>query len=368
MKILTVLGARPQFIKAATISRVIEARSDIEEIIVHTGQHFDPSMSDVFFNQLNIPKPQHNLGISSLSHGAMTGRMVEAIEALIQKELPDYVLVYGDTNSTLAGSLAAAKLHVPVAHVEAGLRSRNPQMPEEINRVICDRLSSLLFCPTENAIENLRQEGFPFFSPTNGSRISRQLIVNVGDIMYDAVLYYKDIVKQHINLDDFQLKHNSYALCTIHRQENTDDSHKLTDIFNALSEISVHLPVVVPLHPRTKSRLERLGLADKLSNIIFLAPVPYLEMQRLQMSARFILTDSGGVQKEAYFYGVPCITLREETEWVETVQSGWNKTVGSDMHKILNAVNSLDKLPEPNSGVYGNGHAAEKILSYLLAN
>ena len=358
MKLLTVLGARPQFIKAATVSRAIKARDDIQEIIVHTGQHFDANMSDVFFEQLDIPRPHHNLQIAGLNHGAMTGRMLESVEVLIQKEQPDWVLVYGDTNSTLAGALAAAKLGVPIAHVEAGLRSHNPAMPEEINRVLTDRISSLLLCPTKTAIDNLQQEDFPFY---------QQRICNVGDVMFDAVLYYRERVKAEIRLDTTGLEHKGYALCTLHRQENTDDSIRLNSILGALREIAKDLPVVLPLHPRTRQKVEQQHSVDALKGITVLEPLPYLEMQRLQMSAQLILTDSGGMQKEAYFHKVPCITLRDETEWLETVEAGWNQIVGADSDKILEAWRDANKPSGHAHNLYGNGDASQQVVEKLLA-
>ena len=383
MKLLTILGARPQFIKAATVSRAIKAHDDIEEIIVHTGQHFDANMSDVFFEQLDIPRPHHNLHIAGLGHGAMTGRMLEGIETLIQQEQPDWVLVYGDTNSTLAGALAAAKLHIPAAHVEAGLRSHNPAMPEEINRILTDRISSLLLCPTETAVNNLAREGFPFPatsapqspSSTTASSVAptdtaprhpqHQRIANIGDVMFDAVRYYRERVQADIRLDAFGLQHQGYALCTLHRQENTDDPQRLNNILSALREIAKDLPVVLPLHPRTKAKIEQQHSADALNGITILEPLPYLEMQRLQMSARVILTDSGGMQKEAYFHGVPCITLRDETEWVETVEAGWNQLVGADKEQIIASLSQGYDRVQDTARLYGNGDAAFKVLDHL---
>ena len=254
MKILTILGARPQFIKAATVSRVLKEYKEIKEIIVHTGQHFDANMSDIFFDQLTIPRPHHNLQIAGLNHGAMTGRMLEGIETLILQENPNWVLVYGDTNSTLAGALSATKLGIPVAHVEAGLRSHNPAMPEEINRILSDRLSNLLLCPTQNAVNNLHREGFPFNSIGANSAKDKQKISNVGDVMYDAVLYHREFAKTNISLDKFSLTHQNYAMCTLHRQENTDKPDCLNSILIALREIAKDLPLVLPLHPRTKKK------------------------------------------------------------------------------------------------------------------
>ncbi|KAA6184823.1 UDP-N-acetylglucosamine 2-epimerase (non-hydrolyzing) [Thiohalocapsa marina] len=367
MKLLTILGARPQFIKAATVSRAIQARDDIDEIIVHTGQHFDANMSEVFFDQLDIPRPQHNLGIAGLSHGAMTGRMLEGIEALIQQERPDWVLVYGDTNSTLAGALAASKLHVPVAHVEAGLRSHNPAMPEEINRVLTDRVSTLLLCPTATAVRNLQQEGFPFPAATGAGKHQPQRIENVGDVMLDAVRYYRDLALERVRLQDYGLQHQGYALCTLHRQENTDRPARLKGILSALRQISRDLPVVLPLHPRTHAKLAAQDNEQALEGLTLLDPLPYLEMQRLLMSAKVILTDSGGMQKEAYFHQVPCITLRDETEWVETVDSGWNRLVGADKERIMAAFANAGQPNQQQAGIYGDGQASLSILQQLDA-
>jgi UDP-GlcNAc3NAcA epimerase len=336
IKILTILGARPQFIKGATISRVIRQSDNIEEIIVHTGQHFDANMSQVFFEQLDIPKPNYYLGISSLGHGAMTGRMLEKIEELIKQEKPNWVLVYGDTNSTLAGAMAAAKLQVPVAHVEAGLRSHNPIMPEEINRILTDRISSLLLCPTEIAVKNLKQEGFPFPAARLSGGLKLQRIENLGDVMYDAVRHYSGQAKKQVNFEHFGLDHKGYAICTVHRQENTENAERLNSILSALRKISKKIPVILPLHPRTKTKLQQLN-SEALIGITIIEPLPYLEMQRLQMSAKLIITDSGGLQKEAYFHQVPCITLRDETEWTETIEAGWNQLVGANEAAIIEA-------------------------------
>ena len=367
MKILTILGARPQFIKAATVSRAIEMRDDIDEIIVHTGQHFDANMSDVFFKQLDIPRPHHNLHIAGLSHGAMTGRMLEGIETLIKREQPDWVLVYGDTNSTLAGALAAAKLHTPLAHVEAGLRSHNPVMPEEINRVLTDRISSLLLCPTQTAVNNLQQEGFPFSAIGANHAHALQRIVNIGDVMFDAMLYYRERAKEQISLDTFGLSHQNYVLCTLHRQENIDDPERLNNILSALREIAKKLPLVLPLHPRTKAQIKRRHDGFALNGLNVLEPLPYLEMQRLQMSAQLILTDSGGLQKEAYFHQVPCITLRDETEWVETEEAGWNQLVGANSEQILNASRNANVPSAKIGNLFGDGNAPEKII-HILGN
>jgi UDP-GlcNAc3NAcA epimerase len=367
VKILTVLGARPQFIKAAAVSRAIRQFNEtvhsekVREVIVHTGQHFDANMSDVFFHELDIPKPNYNLGIASLGHGAMTGRMLEGIESLIQKELPNWVLVYGDTNSTLAGALAAAKLHVPVAHVEAGLRSNNMAMPEEVNRTLTDRISRVLFCPTQTAIKNLMSEGYPFSQPEK----QKQDILNVGDVMYDVTLYYRDQVAKSISLGTWDLEEKRYALCTLHRAENTDDPRRLESILVALREIGRQIRVVLPLHPRTRALLKNQERQHWLDGITILDPVPYLQMQRLEMGARVILTDSGGIQKEAFFHQVPCITLRDETEWIETVEMGWNRIAGADHQLIISTFNEPQIPVLNNCSPYGNGDAAAKILQHL---
>lgn len=358
MKIVTILGARPQFIKAATVSYEINKRSKIQEIIVHTGQHYDKNMSEVFFEQLNIPEPKYNLKISGLNHGAMTGRMIEAIEDVLLKENPNMVLLYGDTNSTLAGALAASKIKIPIAHVEAGLRSRNMNMPEEINRIITDRLSDLLFCPSENAMNNLKSEGFP----NKLDQIRIQKLIRSGDVMYDVVKHNEMTIK------NTEIKKNSnelipYVLCTLHRQENTDDAGRMKSIIDALNLIAIDINVILPLHPRAKKNIKLMGL--DLCNLNVIDPQPYLEMQRLAMGANTILTDSGGVQKEAFFYKIPCITLRDETEWVETIQSGWNQLAGADKDNILKAWKAeKNKLNDFNCA-YGDGKASEIIVKEL---
>ncbi len=321
LKVVTVVGARPQFIKAAMISRVIKDiyAGGAQEVIVHTGQHFDGNMSKVFFDELDIPEPKYNLEISGGGHGEMTGRMLSSIENVLLEEKPDYLLIYGDTNSTLAGALAAAKLHIPVAHVEAGLRSFNMRMPEEVNRILADRVSSLLFCPTKTAVENLKVEGI-----TKG-------VNNVGDVMFDAALFYRDCARsQSLILGNLGLVKKGYVLATCHRAENTDDVNRLRPILEALSIISKDQPVVLPLHPRTRKLIENYCLQGYLKGLILTDPLPFLDMVALEQDAAIILTDSGGVQKEAYFYEVPCITMRDETEWVETVELGWNRLVGAD--------------------------------------
>lgn len=359
MKIVTVLGARPQFIKAAAVSAAIARHNScsynrkITEIMVHTGQHYDYEMSGVFFDELGIPQPKINLGIGNCSHGAMTGRMLEQLEIVLQSERPDWLLVYGDTNSTLAAALAAAKLHIPVAHVEAGLRSRNMAMPEEINRIITDRVSSALFCPTEVAIENLRAEGVS------------QSIYQVGDVMYDVALHFSDKARQEFFLSDWGLSEQGYVLCTVHRAENTNDLARLSQISTALIEISQELPVLFPVHPRTADLIRPMLNAEKHLGIKLVEPLPFLKMMRLLMSARTVLTDSGGLQKEAFFHRVPCITLRDETEWIETVECGANYLAGAEASKILSAWHGQEIVPD-DFFPYGDGSASEKILQVLL--
>lgn len=356
LRIVTIVGARPQFIKAAAVSRVIRNHyaDQIEEVLVHTGQHYDENMSQVFFDELDIPHPRFNLEISGGTHGAMTGRMLEAIENVLLAEKPDWVLIYGDTNSTLAGALAAAKLHIPVAHVEAGLRSFNMRMPEEVNRILADRVSSRLFCPTETAVENLAREGV-----TTGVSL-------VGDVMYDVSLYYRDVARERSDaLKRLGLKEHEYVLATCHRAENTDDPCRLREIARALGELAARQPVVLPVHPRTAKILEAGGLGATMKDVKLVDPLPFLDMIRLEQSARVVLTDSGGVQKEAYFYGVPCVTMRDETEWVETVECGWNQLVGADSLKIVAAVDSATR-PESAPLLYGDGNASGTIVEKLL--
>jgi len=331
IKIVAIVGARPQFIKAAAVSRVIrdEFAGEIEEILVHTGQHYDANMSQVFFDELDIPHPGFNLEIAGGSHGVMTGRMLEAIENVLFAEKPDWVLVYGDTNSTLAGALAAAKLHIPVAHVEAGLRSFNMRMPEEINRILADRVSSLLFCPTENAVRNLSSEGL-----IDG-------VYNVGDVMFDVALFYRGKAQSNrAILKKLKISEKSYALATVHRAENTDSPNRLEEILMALSQLSTKLDVVLPLHPRTRGLIDKYEIKRHISGIKITDPLPFLDMVALEQSAKLILTDSGGIQKEAFFYGIPCITMRDETEWIETVRTGANKLVGASYERILDEATS----------------------------
>ena len=353
-KIVTIVGARPQFIKAAAVSReILKHSGEIEEVMVHTGQHYDPNMSQVFFDELEIPAPKYNLEVSGGTHGVMTGRMLEGIEKILIEEKPDWVLIYGDTNSTLAGALAASKLHIPVAHVEAGLRSFNMRMPEEVNRILSDRVSTLLLCPTDLAVENLAREGI-----VAG-------VQNVGDVMYDVALYYRDRARSESKiLQVLGLEEGGFALTTCHRAENTDSKERLTGILSALSEIAETLPVVLPLHPRTRKLVADYGLESHLEKVTVVEPLAFLDMVALEQAAKVILTDSGGVQKEAFFYQVPCITLRDETEWIETVELKFNQLVGADHQAIKAAMGNL-QVPEGSFDVYGNGQAASKIVDIL---
>ena len=360
MKLCTIVGARPQFIKAATVSRVIASRPAIGEVIVHTGQHYDDNMSRQFFEELDIPEPVYQLNIGSASHGKQTAQMLVAIEDVLIKEKPDWVLVYGDTNSTLAGALAAVKLHIPVAHVEAGLRSFNRRMPEEINRITADHLSTVLFAPTENGYQQLIKEG-----------IALTQIVNVGDVMYDATLYYNEYnAKRETIVDQLHLQQKPYCLATIHRAENTDCPHRLTHICNAFMELASTMHVVLPLHPRTRAALDKAQWLKALSEkITLLEPVGYLDMLALEQHATCIITDSGGVQKEAYFNRVPCITLRDETEWVELVEAGWNRICSPEApFSLLPLIHNQQVSPSRCSDtLYGDGNAAKKIVDILAS-
>jgi UDP-GlcNAc3NAcA epimerase len=328
MKVVTVIGARPQFIKCAAVS--LELRKVAQEVLVHTGQHYDDSMSGVFFRELGLAEPDHHLAVGSGFHGHQTGEMLKKIEEILLKEQPDMVLVYGDTNSTLAGALAPAKLHIPIAHVEAGLRSYNRKMPEEINRVMTDHLSALLFCPTETAVANLNMEGI-----TKGVHL-------VGDVMYDALLEGVQAARRTSKiLERLGVAPQSFILATVHRSENTDEPQRLKGIIMALDELARSgQPVVFPVHPRTQKQLALQGL-NLRKGIIQIDPISYLDMVLLESAARFILTDSGGIQKEAYWLKVPCLTLRDETEWEETVREGWNRLVSTDPHRILQAAKNV---------------------------
>jgi UDP-GlcNAc3NAcA epimerase len=378
MKIVTIVGARPQFIKAAAVSRAIKMFNrncpysgiEAQEILVHTGQHYDYLMDKVFFEELRLHKPHYHLGVGSGSHARQTGLMLERTEAVLEKEKPEIVLVYGDTNSTLAGALAAAKLRIPVAHVEAGLRSYNRAMPEEINRLLTDHLSDLLFCPTAQAVQNLIKEGIK-----DGRR---NVVKRVGDVMYDSILYYSHLAEKRStilrDLDlilpktlNSKLITRNYYLVTLHRAENTDDPKKLKSILRALKEIGKDIPVILPLHPRTKKMMETYGLPGEAKGIKWINPVSYLDMLKLEKNAKAVLTDSGGVQKEAYWFRVPCFTLRNETEWVETIQSGWNVLVGTETEKIVEELKRGvgGKRPSKGTKLFGDGNASQKIVQIL---
>lgn len=360
MQIVTVVGARPQFVKAAVVSRVLRSTAGIEEVLIHTGQHYDYNLSATFFEELEIPAPEYELGIGSAPHGAQTGRMLEAIEQVLMERGPDWVLVYGDTNSTLAGALAAAKLHFRVAHVEAGLRSFNRRMPEEINRVLTDHLAEALFAPTEAAVKHLHHEG-----------IEGRKIHLVGDVMHDVALHYAakaegrtEVLAQH------GVAAKQYVLVTIHRAENTDDPSRLGTIMDALAEVAREIPVVFPAHPRTRAALRRSGWhPDGATPLGLVEPVGYLEMVVLEKNAALIVTDSGGVQKEAYFYRVPCVTVRDETEWTELVELGANRLcTPRSREPVIRAVHAglSDGFPrQHSSSLYGSGDAAIRIASLL---
>jgi len=351
MKILTIIGARPQFIKAGAVSREIKNYNDIEEIIVHTGQHYDSNMSDIFFEQMQIPKPNYYLGIGGKTHGAMTGQMIEKIEEVALKEKPDVIMVYGDTNSTLAGAIVGSKLHIPIAHIEAGLRSFNMKMPEEINRILTDRVSKWLFCPTNTAVENLKKEGFENFNCK---------IVKSGDVMQDAAMFYKQFAKKPENVEIKE----SFILATIHRAENTDDENRLRNIFKALEEIAKEKQIILPLHPRTKKIIQNLNI--NLQNITIIEPVGYLEMVWLLDNSDMVITDSGGLQKEAFFFKKPCITLRDETEWIELIENKFNVLARANKEKILDLYKNFEFNKNFEIDLYGGGEASKKILEELL--
>ncbi len=358
LKILSIVGARPQFIKVGALLRVVGSLTKAQHVLIHTGQHYDDNMSRVFFDELDLTKPDYDLGIGSATHGAQTGRMLEAIEQIVLNDRPDLMVVYGDTNSTLAGALAAVKLHVPVAHVEAGLRSFNRQMPEEINRVLTDHVADLLFAPTTTAVDHLAHEGIGdgkvFFS---------------GDVMYDAALYYGAKAEQESRIiQKLGLQNRPYILATIHRAENTDDPERLRDIFAGLDRVAKEIPVILPLHPRTRAAWKHdPGLGDFPRHVVLIEPVGYLDMAMLEKHSRLIATDSGGVQKEAFFYGKPCVTLRDETEWTELVELGWNRLVPptSSVTIAESLRSSLDQRGAPASP-YGNGNAARTITEIIM--
>jgi len=360
-KIITILGARPQFVKAAVLSRVIAKHNRIEEVIIHTGQHFDTDMSAVFFTEMEIPKPKYNLDINGLGHGAMTGQMLENIEKILATEKPEAVVVYGDTNSTIAGALAAKKMDIKVIHIEAGLRSFNMKMPEEINRVLTDRISDLLLCPTDTAIRNLNKEGF--------SNLENK-VIKCGDIMKDAVNYYGKVSSGKSSIiNDLSLKKEGFVLATIHRQENTDNLDKLKAVFEGLEQLNKHYKVVLPLHPRTKNALEKNNLSY---NITTISPVGYFDMLELLKHCKMVVTDSGGLQKEAYFNKKHCIIVRDETEWVELVENGFAKIVGSDKVAMLTAFEKYKtSTADFSKNLYGidvGEHIHHEILKLLNSN
>jgi UDP-GlcNAc3NAcA epimerase len=353
-KIITIIGARPQFVKAAVISRLLQKRDDVEEILVHTGQHFDHNMSDIFFEEMEIPRPKYNLSINGLGHGAMTGQMLEKIEEVLMKEKPDWVIVYGDTNSTIAGALAAKKLQIRVAHIEAGLRSFNMQMPEEVNRILTDRISDVLFAPTQAAVDNLMNEGYDSID----AKIERS-----GDVMQDAALYYAQHSGEKMTLPK-RILEGKFILCTLHRAENTDDPERLHSIVEALNKIHESTRIVMPLHPRTAKLLDKYGFKLKIDLI---DPVGYFDMIELLKNCSLVMTDSGGLQKEAYFFEKNCVTLRDETEWVELVANGANKLAGADGALIQKfALEMLNKTSDFSTKLYGDGRSGEQIVDIVL--
>jgi UDP-GlcNAc3NAcA epimerase len=355
MKIVTVLGARPQFVKASGVSRAFAAYDHINEIIIHTGQHFDANMSDIFFSELGLKVPDYHLGIHGMSHGAMTGRMMEQIEKLLTQIKPDIVNVYGDTDSTLAGALAAVKMHIPVMHVEAGLRSFNKSMPEEINRILTDHISEMLFTPTQIAVDNLRAEG-----------ISEHKIFQVGDVMYDATLFYSAKAHEKSSiLADLKLEAKKYYLATIHRPQNTDTPEALELICNVLDEVAERTRVILPAHPRMKMKMNEFNINFKRVECI--EPVGFLDMIELESQSKLIITDSGGVQKEAYFHRVPCVTLRPETEWVELVEHRWNLLLPLSVRKdMVAAIHNQSEITGDDTQLYGSGNASGKIVEVLV--
>ena len=378
-KILTVIGARPQIIKAAALSRAIQTHfsEQIEEILVHTGQHYDENMSAVFFEELGIPKPDYNLAVGSGSHGHMTAAMLSGLEAILEKEKPAAVVIYGDTNSTIAAALAAAKIHIPVVHIEAGLRSFNKAMPEEINRIAADHMSTLLFVPTQAGIGNLTKEGFELVHQTK-ARIDAPHVYHCGDIMYDNSLYFAQLSDQKSRIiTELELNQKPFVLCTIHRDSNTDDPVALESIFRALLALveQTNMRVILPLHPRTRGKIQTLlnpSFQEKLSaetRIQLIDPAGFLDMIALEKNARMIVTDSGGVQKEAYFFAKPCVILREQTEWVEVVEAGAAILTGSDTQKILEAATQLlSQTIQTDASIFGNGRAAEFICEKIIAD
>ena len=375
MKLVTIIGARPQIIKAAALSRAIRNHyaDRIQEVIVHTGQHYDDNMSQVFFDELQIPRPDYNLHVGSASHGVQTARMTEGIEALLIKEQPDFIVLYGDTNSTLAGAVAAAKIHVPIVHIEAGLRSFNKAMPEEINRIVCDHCSTLLFTPTKAGLDNLKHEGFPMDND-GPYTIDNPKVYHCGDIMYDNSLHFANIAEEKTDIiQRLELAGKPFILATIHRDSNTDQPERLSAIFSALIRLSKECQVVLPLHPRT-SKLLNTNLREELREQIFnspnirlIPPVSFLEIIALERHAQLVMTDSGGVQKEAYFFKKPGIILRPETEWVEIVETGNAILADADENRIIQAWKHFkDNPPTAFPEIFGDGHAAEFMLEKML--
>jgi len=350
LKLVHIVGARPQFIKSGAVSRAIKSDArfgDIEERYIHTGQHYDKNMSGNFFSELEIPEPNYNLGVGSDTHGRQTALMLERIEKVLIQERPDWVFIYGDTNSTLAGVVAASKLQLKVAHIEAGLRNYNRKMPEEINRIIADKVSDVLFAPTENAMNILKTEG-----------LSERAVL-VGDVMYDSLMFYKDLAEQRIS-SEFKNRYSDFYLATIHRAENTNDLQRLQNIFEAFSRLDA--PVVIPLHPRTQKIINRINFND---NVIIIEPVSYLEMIYLLKSSKKVLTDSGGLQKEAFILKKPCVTLMDDTAWIETLENNWNFTVGAETELILEKIecNTFGERGDH----FGNGNSSGEILEYILS-
>jgi UDP-GlcNAc3NAcA epimerase len=376
IKIITIIGARPQIIKAAALSRAIKNhfKDQIEELIVHTGQHYDNNMSDIFFNELEIPKPKYNLAVGSGKHGATTAKMMEGIEEILLSEKPNYIVLYGDTNSTLAGGIAASKIHIPVVHIEAGLRSFNKRMPEEINRILCDHVSTLLFCPTTTAFNNLKNEGFNLNNLK--ADVDNPVVYHCGDVMYDNSLYFAEKANQMSNiLQKHKLRENNYLLATIHRDYNTDNPERMNAIFSALTKLSYEydLKIVLPIHPRTakllSNTLDKKLYEDiqKNKNILIIEPAGFIDMIMLEKNCRMVLTDSGGVQKEAFFFKKPCLILRTETEWVELLDAGSALLCGSSEEKIIEAFtffNQSKDLKFPN--VFGDGHASRIICEKMI--
>ena len=374
MKLVTIIGARPQIIKAAALSRAVRNHyaDQIQEVIVHTGQHYDDNMSQVFFDELQIPRPDYNLHVGSASHGVQTARMTEGIEALLIKEQPDFIVLYGDTNSTLAGAVAAAKIHVPIVHIEAGLRSFNKAMPEEINRIVCDHCSTLLFTPTKAGLENLKREGFPMDNK-GPYTIDNPKVYHCGDIMYDNSLHFAHIAEDKTDIiQRLEMASKPFVLATIHRDTNTDHPERLSAIFKALIQLSKECQVLLPLHPRT-AKLLKTNLSEDLQKQIFdspsiklIPPVSFLEMIALERHAQLVMTDSGGVQKEAYFFKKPCIILRPETEWVEIVETGNAILADADESRIMQAWQHFkDNPPTTFPEIFGDGHAAEFMLKQI---